>query len=478
MAVGTLAGKDLRLLLRDPRAAVILLLMPLLFILVLGFSLGEGFFEKPDDRLRVSIVNLDEGLPDDPGPFPDRPWSQIIIEDLSTTSGVRVERIDSVATAEQLVRRGERPVVIVFGPEFSRRMHRCSFLSDAYLSEPGINPFYRDGVDGDAVDIDVKRDPTQAIGAAVIEQVVQVSLLRVSIPWMIGRAFEKIGQLLGPLGRNLLEKMLSKYDLTAKTWASLTRARTPVPTYTANWTADPGAGLAGVPWGPLWLSDRTEPRPSAALTDYREEGGTGILSRGGKRYQHLVPSYAVTFAFFLVLTTGWLFVAERRSGTMARLKLAPVTRGQVLFGKFLPCLSVALFQGGFLFVAGHLIFGMDLGERPVWLIPVIVTTAFAATGLAMLTASLARTETQVAVYGTLLVLVLAGVSGSLMPRELMPEQMRQMSLVTPHAWALDAYRQLLLNPEPELGLVMQACGVLVAFGAGFLALAWALIRLD
>ena len=44
-----------------------------------------------------------------------------------------------------------------------------------------------------------------------------------------------------------------------------------------------------------------------------------------------------------------------------------------------------------------------------------------------------RTETQVAVYGTLLVLVLAGVSGSMMPREMMPEQMRQLSLVTPHA---------------------------------------------
>ena len=61
MVTWILAKKDLRLLVRDPRAVVILLAMPLIFILVLGVSLGEGFGQKPDDRLRVSIVHLDEG---------------------------------------------------------------------------------------------------------------------------------------------------------------------------------------------------------------------------------------------------------------------------------------------------------------------------------------------------------------------------------------------------------------------------------
>ena len=40
---------------------VILLAMPLIFILVLGISLGEGFGKKA--TLRVSVVNLDRGLP-------------------------------------------------------------------------------------------------------------------------------------------------------------------------------------------------------------------------------------------------------------------------------------------------------------------------------------------------------------------------------------------------------------------------------
>ena len=123
-------------------------------------------------------------------------------------------------------------------------------------------------------------------------------------------------------------------------------------------------------------------------------------------------------------------------------------------------------------------FGLFGAPAPLWLLMVVAATAFAATGLAMLVASVAKTETQVAVYGTLLVLVLAGVGGSMMPRDLMPETMRQISHVTPHAWALDAYQQLLLNPDPNLRIVAGACAALFGYGAAFLALAWRFMRVD
>ena len=78
----------------------------------------------------------------------------------------------------------------------------------------------------------------------------------------------------------------------------------------------------------------------------------------------------------------------------------------------------------------------------------------------------------------MLVLVMAGISGCLMPRELMPEQMKQLSRITPHAWSLDAYNQLLLNPTPSLAVVGLACAVLAAFGFGFVLLAWLALKLE
>jgi ABC-2 type transport system permease protein len=541
MAVFTLAAKDLRLLARDARSAVILLITPLLLILVLGLALGEGFGEKPDERLRISVVNLDLGL-NTKQSFPEKPWSEVVIDDLTATAGIRVEVIPDLAEAERLVARNRRAAVIVFEPDFSERMNRCSFLT--HDNPPPINPFDRDGVRTAEVGLRLLKDETQPVTANTIEQVAQVTLLRVLIPWMIGRAFERVGDdafmdavaaklraepvppevlkdldpvlqklldglmkdpafgammlkavgvrdaatiagrskefkevmrqaladeklmarvgrgialgemmtpavrdAVGPKVRDEVQAILSNYDFKAKTWAGLNK-------------------------------DRARTGNPDAVAEYRDTSGAGFLNRGAVRYQVLVPSYTVMFAFFLVLSVGWLFVAERKHGTLARLRAAPLTRGQILMGKLLPCVVVSLIQGFFLLLAGRIIFGMTWGSRPELLLPVVLSTSIAAVGLAVLVASIARTETQVAIYGTLIVLVLGGVSGSLMPRDLMPEQMKTVSLATPHAWALDAYAQLLATPTPNVRFIATACGVLVAFGAAFTLLAWWRMDLD
>jgi ABC-type Na+ efflux pump permease subunit len=429
------------MLLRDPRAVVVLLAMPLIFILVLGISLGEGFGQKPDDRLRISVVDLDKPYLDEQESKTPLHWSKVVQSDLAKTAGIRVEVIPSLAEAEQLVRDGRRAAVLVFGPKFSERVTRSSFLPG------GVNPLFRDGVNFEVLDARFLIDPTQLTAASIIEQVGQVTMIRVVLPWMIGRAFEKIGMQMGPLVKTGLQAMFPNYNLMGKTWAALTREE--------------------------------ERKEGAAVTVY-EPSGTGLLGRGAQRYQTLVPSYTVMFSYFLVLTVGWLFVAERRQGTLKRLRAAPLSRSQILLGKLLPCLALSVAQGLFLFGAGKLIFGMSWGANPWLLLPVLLATSLSAMGLAMLVASLARSEAQVAIYGTLLVLVLAGISGCLMgDRELMPEVMQRVSLITPHAWALVAYKQLLTNTGAvNFGLVLQACAVLTAFGLGFLALAWCFLRLD
>ena len=64
-------------------------------------------------------------------------------------------------------------------------------------------------------------------------------------------------------------------------------------------------------------------------------------------------------------------------------------------------------------------------------------------------------------------------------RTLMPEGMQEISRLTPHAWALEAYQQLLANPaDPALEIVSRACLVLAGFGLGFVALAWGFLRLE
>src|SRR5262249_62036217 len=121
------------------------------------------------------------------------------------------------------------------------------------------------------------------------------------------------------------------------------------------------AGLLASPpgTGPLLAASSLFPdRPLhpelqyAGVTVFHDEAGSGLLRRGAARYQILVPSYTVMFAFALVLPVGWLFVMERRQGTIKRLRAAPVSRSQVLLGKLLPCLVLSIAQGLFLLAAG------------------------------------------------------------------------------------------------------------------------------
>jgi len=81
-------------------------------------------------------------------------------------------------------------------------------------------------------------------------------------------------------------------------------------------------------------------------------------------------------------------------------------------------------------------------------------------------------DAQVSAYGNFLVLIMAGISGCLMPRSWQPELMQQIGLITPHAWALIAYDQLLNRELPDLAIVWRCCAVMLAFTAGFFAVGW------
>src|SRR5262249_24332846 len=147
MLIWILAKKDLRLLLRDRRAIVILLAMPFIFILVLGLALGEGFGQKPDERLRVTVVDRDKGDPqtmlqealswcvigpgNECGAFHNlanhkETWAKVVQQDLSDAA-IRVEVV-SYDEAHRLIRNSQRSAIIVFGPLFSEKVARCSFL--------------------------------------------------------------------------------------------------------------------------------------------------------------------------------------------------------------------------------------------------------------------------------------------------------------------------------------------------------------
>jgi hypothetical protein len=106
-----------------------------------------------------------------------------------------------------------------------------------------------------------------------------------------------------------------------------------------------------------------------------------------------------------------------------------------------PGMRVAEFPNAFQQnVPGYTIYGIFwiatlLGSSLSALIAVSLAAATTATGLGMLVSALARTEAQIGGLTTLL-LTMSALGGCFVPRFTMPDWLKTLGLITPHAWTL------------------------------------------
>jgi ABC-2 type transport system permease protein len=202
----------------------------------------------------------------------------------------------------------------------------------------------------------------------------------------------------------------------------------------------------------------------------RAEPGDVASETANRVYQFFIPSYTVLFVFFLINVMGRSFIGERDTGTLRRLRIAPISPSAILIGKTAPFLVLSLVQTTILMISGRILFGMSWGSQPWLLLPIMFCTSAAATSLGLLFSTLARTESQVSSFGNLILLSSAGISGCLVPRAWMPPLTQKISLMTPHAWALDAYNEMLTRDTPDLGVIALSCSVLLGFATVFFVL--------
>jgi ABC-2 type transport system permease protein len=182
-----------------------------------------------------------------------------------------------------------------------------------------------------------------------------------------------------------------------------------------------------------------------------------------------VPGYTIFGVFFIVLPLATGFMRERHEGTFRRILAAPISRGTVLVGKLLPYYLVNLIQIVLMFGVGKAIFGIHLG-RPQALLLVSLALAACANGLGLMVAALGRTEAQVGAMGVFFAVVLSAMGGMMVPAFVMPDLMQTLSRLTPHAWALSGYHDVMLRGQGITG-VLKETAVLLSFAALFFIVA-------
>ncbi|MGO2479077.1 MAG: ABC transporter permease [Pseudoalteromonas sp.] len=162
-----------------------------------------------------------------------------------------------------------------------------------------------------------------------------------------------------------------------------------------------------------------------------------------------VPAWWVFGIYFIVLPISLTFINERNNGTLVRLKTYPISMARYFYNKACAYVLVSLLQTGLLALIGCIVipYCLDLPLLPLHSLPyslfTFITVSFAAIAFALLLASLVSSYEQAIVVGGGVNIILAALSGFMVPLEIMPANLAILAEGSPMYWSAQLLRQLM-----------------------------------
>ena len=182
----------------------------------------------------------------------------------------------------------------------------------------------------------------------------------------------------------------------------------------------------------------------------------------------------VLFVFVMSLVLAGALIQSKRLGVTRRMMATAATTTEVVAGEALGRYLVAVVQSAVIVLFTALLFGLDWGSWPAT-IAIVASFCLVATGAALLIGSVVRNESQSQAVGISIGLAMAALGGCMVPFEVFPDGLRAFAHITPHAWAIDAFTEV-VQRGGGLGQIGTELAVLVIYGLVVLAASVVLLR--
>jgi ABC-2 type transport system permease protein len=226
-----------------------------------------------------------------------------------------------------------------------------------------------------------------------------------------------------------------------------------------------------------WLPQMKPAGSTGGAASVDQAFGIGVdtvdVMRQG-RSESLISFYAagvgVMFLLFSVSGASGSLLDEMDTGTLDRVLSTRLGMSGLLTAKWIFITLLGVLQLTVMFVWGRIAFGLELERHLPGFFVMTAFTAAAAAGFGLMLATLARTRAQLSGMGTIIILTMSALGGSMFPRFLMSDTMQKVGLLTFNAWALDGYLKVFWRDAPIAALWPQVL-VLTVLTAVFLALA-------
>lgn len=197
--------------------------------------------------------------------------------------------------------------------------------------------------------------------------------------------------------------------------------------------------------------------------------GESIFPTGIGQFDIGASSQLVLFMFLTGLAGSAAVIQTRNFGVAARMMTTPTSVGSIVAGEALGRFAIVLIQGLYIMAATALAFRVDWGD-PLGAAAVLMVFAMVGAGAALLFGSLFSNDQQAGSVGIVAGIGLAAIGGSMLPLELYSDGLRTIANLTPHAWANDAFAEL-VRRDGTIVDVLPQLAVLSGFAAVFLVLA-------
>jgi ABC-2 type transport system permease protein len=164
-------------------------------------------------------------------------------------------------------------------------------------------------------------------------------------------------------------------------------------------------------------------------------------------FAHTSPGMMVQFSIAGLFGFAEILVFERKSRALQRLLTTPTTRIQILLGHFLAIFVLLLMQFVILVGFGQLALGLDYFREPVATLLMIFTSVLWTASFGLLIGVLAKSEEQAIIFSLIPMFILSALGGAWMPLETTGELFRTVGHLTPTAWSMDGFKDILVRGQ-------------------------------
>lgn len=431
------AFKELLLLGRDKSGLLVLFAMPAVLVLVITLVQNNMLKSVGESDIDILFVDHDRAM-----------VGQRMATALSQAKGVHLiktidEKTPDKKTAIQAVARGDFQLCLVIPEGLTASVKanaRAAAEQALAVDNADVGPAPH------AAEVEIYFDPAVMGGfRSAVHHLLQLMVLQIEVQEKINQ----MAELLPGLFQNALEKALG--PMAAEM----------------------------IPQAPLALNMEWRPDPILKIRASSALGTAAVKTPDA--VQQNVPAWSLFGIFFIVLPMAGSFIKERLYGVEHRILSLPVSYMTIASGKVCAYMLVCLVQFSLILFIGTVIlplFGtprFELAAASAAALPVALCAILAASGYGILLGTAVKSYEQASMFGPISIVIAAALGGIMVPVYAMPTFMQKISVISPLAWAQNAFLELFVRGG-TLQTVLPHMASLLIFAIACIAAAWLLFQ--